>query len=327
MTAPARAYLGADLLVDALEANGFHVVPLNPGASEEIFSSALERSRGVAPVLAYQELTALGFAGGVTLGERARTRASGEIDAGPCRATVVAHGMVGLGGMASFISGFAQQKLPVLILVGNAGVMEDSLGKHQNPNGGLEEMARAAGCKAVISVTSPETLMHQLKRATMLAEGGTPGPVALVIPQNGVMRAPATCDTIIEKIPRVTYDTEPNASAVRELAQRLLSAKEPVILLGDEVARAGAVPAIVTVADQIGAHRHGIALRLIEPGKPNQNAYVESLNGRLRDECLNEHWFTSIAHARAVIETWRKEYNDERPKKSLGGITYNAGKL
>jgi putative transposase len=69
------------------------------------------------------------------------------------------------------------------------------------------------------------------------------------------------------------------------------------------------------------AHRHGITLRLIEPGKPNQNAYVESFNGRLRDECLNEHWFTSLAHARAVIEAWRREYNDERPKKSLGGLT------
>jgi transposase InsO family protein len=69
------------------------------------------------------------------------------------------------------------------------------------------------------------------------------------------------------------------------------------------------------------AHRHGIALRLIEPGKPNQNAYVESFNGRLRDECLNEHWFTSLAHARTVIETWRREYNEERPKKSLGGLT------
>lgn len=69
------------------------------------------------------------------------------------------------------------------------------------------------------------------------------------------------------------------------------------------------------------AHRHGIALRLIEPGKPNQNAYVESFNGRLRDECLNEHWFTSLAHARAVIEAWRREYNEERPKKSLGGLT------
>jgi transposase InsO family protein len=69
------------------------------------------------------------------------------------------------------------------------------------------------------------------------------------------------------------------------------------------------------------AHRHAIALRLIEPGKPNQNAYVESFNGRLRDECLNEHWFTSLAHARVVIETWRREYNEERPKRSLGGLT------
>ena len=69
------------------------------------------------------------------------------------------------------------------------------------------------------------------------------------------------------------------------------------------------------------AHRQSIQLRLIEPGKPNQNAYVESFNGRLRDECLNEHWFVSLAHARAVIETWRREYNEERPKKSLSGLT------
>jgi transposase InsO family protein len=69
------------------------------------------------------------------------------------------------------------------------------------------------------------------------------------------------------------------------------------------------------------AHDRGIALRLIEPGKPTQNAYVESFNGRLRDECLNEHWFTSLAHAQAVIEAWRREYNEERPKKRLGGLT------
>lgn len=68
------------------------------------------------------------------------------------------------------------------------------------------------------------------------------------------------------------------------------------------------------------AHRNGVALRLIEPGKPNQNAYVESFNGRLRDECLNEHWFVSLAHARVEIERWRREYNEERPKKSLGGL-------
>jgi putative transposase len=69
------------------------------------------------------------------------------------------------------------------------------------------------------------------------------------------------------------------------------------------------------------AHERGLTLRLIEPGKPTQNAYVESFNGRFRDECLNEHWFTSLAHAQAVIETWRQEYNEERPKKGLGGLT------
>jgi transposase InsO family protein len=69
------------------------------------------------------------------------------------------------------------------------------------------------------------------------------------------------------------------------------------------------------------AHDRGVDLRLIEPGKPNQNAYIESFNGRFRDECLNEHWFTSVGHAQVVIEAWRREYNEERPKKSLGGLT------
>jgi transposase InsO family protein len=70
----------------------------------------------------------------------------------------------------------------------------------------------------------------------------------------------------------------------------------------------------------IWAHENGVMLRFIEPGKPNQNAYVESFNGRLRDECLNEHWFTSLAHARALIEDWRQDYNQHRPKKDLGGV-------
>ncbi len=69
------------------------------------------------------------------------------------------------------------------------------------------------------------------------------------------------------------------------------------------------------------AHASGVKLFLIQPGKPNQNAYIESFNGRLRDECLNEHWFLNLAHAQAIIEAWRREYNEERPKKSLGGLT------
>lgn len=69
------------------------------------------------------------------------------------------------------------------------------------------------------------------------------------------------------------------------------------------------------------AHSNRVMLRLIEPGKPNQNAYIESFNGRLRDECLNEHWFVNLAHAKTIIEAWRREYNEERPKKALGGLT------
>jgi len=69
------------------------------------------------------------------------------------------------------------------------------------------------------------------------------------------------------------------------------------------------------------AHTWGIQLFVIESGKPNQNAHIESFNGRFRDECLNEHWFTSLPHARVVVEAWRREYNEERPKRSLGGIT------
>ena len=72
------------------------------------------------------------------------------------------------------------------------------------------------------------------------------------------------------------------------------------------------------------AHRRGVQLRQIQPGKPNQNAYIESFNGRLRDECLNEHWFVSLGHARTIIEAWRQEYNNERPKKALGGLTPSA---
>jgi putative transposase len=69
------------------------------------------------------------------------------------------------------------------------------------------------------------------------------------------------------------------------------------------------------------AYEHGVRLSFIRPGKPIENAYIESFNGRFRDECLNEHWFLTMAHARRVIEHWRIEYNTERPHSSLGDLT------
>ena len=61
----------------------------------------------------------------------------------------------------------------------------------------------------------------------------------------------------------------------------------------------------------------------IAPGKPQQNGFVESLNGRFRDECLNEHLFRSLPHARRIVDEWRADYNGCRPHTSLGGLTPN----
>jgi putative transposase len=69
------------------------------------------------------------------------------------------------------------------------------------------------------------------------------------------------------------------------------------------------------------AYQHGVKLHFIQPGKPVQNAYVESFNGKFRDECLNEHWFTSLADAQAQIDIWRDDYNRVRPHSSLDDLT------
>lgn len=69
------------------------------------------------------------------------------------------------------------------------------------------------------------------------------------------------------------------------------------------------------------AYANGVTLKLIQPGKPTQNAYIESFNGKFRDECLNEHWFTSLAHARALIAAWRQDYNEQRPHSALNHLS------
>jgi putative transposase len=69
------------------------------------------------------------------------------------------------------------------------------------------------------------------------------------------------------------------------------------------------------------AYARGVKLEYIQPGKPVQNPFVESLNGTLRDECLNQHWFTSLRDASHTIEAWREDYNGVRPHSSLGNLT------
>jgi len=103
-----------------------------------------------------------------------------------------------------------------------------------------------------------------------------------------------------------------------------------VVRVLDRLAMAWGLPEVITVdngpeftgkALDAWAYEKGVRLRFIQPGKPVQNAFIESFNGRLRDECLNEHVFTGLDDARRKIEAWRKDYNTHRPHSALGYMT------
>ncbi len=80
-------------------------------------------------------------------------------------------------------------------------------------------------------------------------------------------------------------------------------------------------PEFICIAMDRWAYAHGIKLKFSRPGKPTDNAYIESHNGKLRDEFLNSHWFTDLEHARLEAARWQREYNEERPHSSLGMLT------
>lgn len=69
------------------------------------------------------------------------------------------------------------------------------------------------------------------------------------------------------------------------------------------------------------AYNNNVRLDFIKPGKPIQNAFIESFNGRLRHECLNQHYFETLEEAKKIIKDWRTEYNTFRPHGSLNGLT------
>ncbi len=107
---------------------------------------------------------------------------------------------------------------------------------------------------------------------------------------------------------------------------------ERVIRILEQAAQAHGLPERIVVengpeftsgAMQRRGKEQDIELHFIEPGKPTQNAFIESFNARLRDECLNEHVFSNVQEAQTTLEQWRRFYNDERPHSSLGGQTPN----
>lgn len=108
-----------------------------------------------------------------------------------------------------------------------------------------------------------------------------------------------------------------------------LSGERIVRVLEEVIAQRGTPRAIVcdngpefqSRALNAWAYQRGVALQFIRPGKPVENAYIESFNGRLRDECLNQHLFLSLADARRQIEEWRLSYHSARPHSGLAGRT------
>jgi putative transposase len=80
-------------------------------------------------------------------------------------------------------------------------------------------------------------------------------------------------------------------------------------------------PEFISNALDQWAHAHDVQLYFSRPGKPVDNAFIESFNGRLRDECLNTHWFYGLEDAREIINAWLEDYNERRPHSSLAGLT------
>lgn len=126
--------------------------------------------------------------------------------------------------------------------------------------------------------------------------------------------------TIIDKYtrecPYLEVDTSINGRRVVEVLERIRDANSlPKAITVDNG------PEFTSKALDERAYRNNIKLNFIRPGKPTENGYIESFNGKLRDECLNENRFMNIREAKEKIEEWRKDYNESGPHSSLNGLS------
>jgi putative transposase len=115
---------------------------------------------------------------------------------------------------------------------------------------------------------------------------------------------------------KIVVDTSLSGQRVRdELAELLETRGMPGRIISDNGTE------FTSTAILKWCHEQQVKWDYIQPGKPYQNGYIESFNGKLRDECLNENWFTGLKEAKKLVEEWRQEYNTRRPHSSLGGRT------
>lgn len=132
--------------------------------------------------------------------------------------------------------------------------------------------------------------------------------------------------TVVDDFTRECVATVVDTGITGELVIRILEwLKETRELPGMLVMDNG--PEFTSRAMLMWSKHAGVKLHFIDPGRPVQNAFIESFNGKLRDECLNQQWFVSLEEARRIIESWRMYYNTARPHSSLGYITPEAFRL
>jgi len=130
------------------------------------------------------------------------------------------------------------------------------------------------------------------------------------------IRALTIVDTFSRECPALEVDTSLGGRRVVRVLERLAEVQgAPEVITIDNGTEFDS-----KVMDE-WAFKRKVKLAFIRPGKPNENAYGESFNGRFRDECLNEHLFETLDHARKLIEDWRIDYNEQRPHSSLENLT------
>jgi putative transposase len=138
-------------------------------------------------------------------------------------------------------------------------------------------------------------------------------------------RALTLVDTMSRESPAIEVETSLPARRVVAVLERLAQTQGlPQVLQVDTG------PEFISQALDEWAQRRGIKLKFSRLGTPTDNPYIEALNGRFREECLNQHWFLSLEDARQTIEAWRLDYNEVRPHTALGNqtpVAYKAAYL
>ena len=172
--------------------------------------------------------------------------------------------------------------------------------------------------------------LRRRKRKRLTSEGRGPGELASrpdevwsldfvsdCTARSRRLRLLTIVDTFTRESLAIEVDTSIGGERVARVLDRVIAERgaQPEEIVMDNG------PELTSRALDQWAYERGIKLRFIAPGKPVQNAFIESFNGRLRDECLNLNWFWSVADARQIVEEWRLDYNQARPHSALNGLT------